>query len=496
MSDDYPSHPDTFVLYSRRYRASSLYSQAKTVEGVSASNWTDSHLYLLRVVIAKTELNEKSKSVPQEARQLLRDAEAHLNENTRLQTVLEAVTGKEHHFPPPRILKILHQKGVREGISFFVSMRDLLEPKSRYTLIQHDNDELAAVEEALETKPSKSKAKKAPRADGLLNYTFQMEGDGPNTRAQTKVRAQRASEKNVQSLRRGSTDMGKRPALQVKAELAESLNIAQPQMAEGALRHQDQGISMISSGDDAEKERLKDELVTTGMVKIFVSLLFTLYYEFIEEKSEGNGDPPSTKYRNFTIAQKSYHVQTKFGDYNSKTDGGVYEILFDGIKCWPVDHVSNANIVDMEAKAAGISETLPQHVAELLAHIFARLKMFYNAREFQDYGDLSDTQRTVYLFCFHQTNFRVLWATFTPEYLEFLFGSPHDTFGTGDSTTNQAAKSKTKQHTGTTKPIQQLYASKTLSIIFERTRKIAAIIILALGLLNQNHGDVVRNSQL
>jgi len=510
--DSYPTHPQDFNTFLRRHHLCE--PRVKTVEGVSASNWTVSHLYLLRVVIAETVLDEDSLIVPQEARHLLRDAEAHLNENTRLKTLLEAVRGKQHHFPPPKILKLLNQEGVREGISFFVSIRGLLEPKRHYTQVQHENDELVAVKAVLAFKPSKTSSRR--HSLSKVNYSFRLREDGPNTRSQTMALTHRAQT---------STDQGKQPKLAVQA----AQNIAQPQMAKGAPGDQPQGegISMISNDDHAEKERLKDELVTTGMVMIFVSLLFTLYYECIEENSE-EVDGEISKYRAFTIAQKPYHVQTKFGDYNSKTDGGVYEVLFNGRKCWPVDPVTGANIVDMEAKAAGISEPLPQHIAELIAHIFARLKMFYNAREFRAYDDLSDAQRTVYLFCFHQTNFRVMWATFTPEYLEFLFGSPHDVFWNGDftflhsltsdlplpqsgnaeglrrsnrtrpvneqATSNQAAKSKSRQPRGTTKPIQQIYASQTLPIIFVATRKMAAIIILALGLLNQNHGDVTRNS--
>ena len=107
--------------------------------------WTESHLYLLRVVITQTGFDENSKEVPPEARESLRTAEAHLRGNTRLRTVLEAVKGKDHQLPTQRILQILQRKKAREALSFNVGIKGLLKPKSYYTPLLHDRDELVAV---------------------------------------------------------------------------------------------------------------------------------------------------------------------------------------------------------------------------------------------------------------------------------------------------------------------------------------------------------------
>jgi hypothetical protein len=525
--DNYPTHPKSFPSFLRRHLSSGLDPRpVETIEGVSASKWTESHLYLLRVVITQTGFDENSKEVPPEAKEFLRTAEAHLKENTRLQTVLEAVKGRDHHLPTPRILRLLQRKEAREGLSFYVGIRGLLEPKSYYTPLLHDRDELVAVKAVRDPsekgnshpKLGDESSKMMPRKPGEEaddeTYAYQLHQDGPNTRSQTEARAKRALEDNVQSLGKKSTKLQG-----AGAELAQNLNLVQTEIASSS-QWQGEGNSTrssnISDDDHAKKERVKDELVTTGMVDIFISLLFALYYEFTSEEELEVEGARTYRYRTFSVAQKYYRVETNLGDFNSKTDGGVYEILFDGEKCW---RVCDTNVVDMEAKAAGTSEPLPQHVAELVAHIFARLKVFYKAGKFKAYSDLSKAQRTVYLFCFHQTNFSVLWATFTPEYLEYLFGSPKDMFGSWDSTmlhgltsdaqlssrgsakglrrskptqheqgtSKQAARSKsTGQPQKTMKPIQQLYASQTLPIIFAPTRKKAAIIILALGLLNQN----------
>jgi len=529
--DNYPTHPKSFPSFLRRHLTSGLDPRpVETVEGVSASKWTESHLYLLRVVITQAGFDENSKEVPPEAREFLRTAEAHLKENTRLRTVLEAVKGKDHHLPTPRILQILQRKKAREGLSFYVGIRGLLEPKSYYTPLLHDRDELVAVKAVRDpSEKGNSHPKLGEESSKMMQgepseeaddetYAYQLHQDGPNTRSQTKARAQRALEDNVQSLGKKST----KP--QAGAEPAQNMGLVQEQMAERASNPQWQGegkstsSSNISDDDHAKKERVKDELVTTGMVDIFISLLFALYYEFTSEEELEVEGARTSRYRTFSVAQKYYRVETNLGDFNSKTDGGIYEILFDGEKCW---RVCDANVVDMEAKAAGTSEPLPQHVAELVAHIFARLKVLYKAGKFKAYSDLSKAQRTVYLFCFHQTNFSVLWATFTLEYLEYLFGSPKDMFGSWDSTmlhgltsdsplpsggnakglhrskptqpaneqgtSKQTVRSKsTGQPQKAMKPIQQLYSSQTLPIIFAPTRKKAAIIILALGLLNQN----------
>ena len=100
IMDLYPADPKNFPSLLRRHLTSDLDPRpVETIEGVSASKWTESHLYLLRVVITQTGFDENSKKVPFEAKEFLRTAEAHLKENTRLRTVLEAVKGKDHHLP-------------------------------------------------------------------------------------------------------------------------------------------------------------------------------------------------------------------------------------------------------------------------------------------------------------------------------------------------------------------------------------------------------------
>lgn len=193
-----------------------------------------------------------------------------------------------------------------------------------------------------------------------------------------------------------------------------------------------------------------------------------------------------------------YKVKTVFGNFNSKTDGGVYEACWGEGKCRRPDNPDTVpNIVDMEAKAAGISEPLPQHAAELIAHIYTRLKLIYNSDDrklgkFKSYRILSVAQRTAYLFCFHQTNFRVVWAEFTPKYLAFLFGPPAQALMAGDSTLSR------KQTIAVNKlqprePVLQLFASEEMPMIFTGTCKKAACAILALGIYNENYGEIARS---
>lgn len=468
---------------------------------LSASKWTEGHLYLLRVIISDVRLEGKEMLASLHDKKAFKKANKHIETNNRLQSALSALKGSQHHLPNTHIMILLEEKGIPQAFSFYASLRDQLEPMVHYSPDDHDIDEEADVSEVNERKDER-----------VPNYIYNLLPPAPATPAIVMTRlATKLANEERERVRLGNRD-------REEAEQKKQQDLAEEEEEKRRMERDDtDGLnflkdmdfegpsisSIISNDEETEKEREKDELVTTKMVDVFITLIFTLFYRFGNDASikitKGKllqMSPGSRQsYRHFSLAQRFYKVKTLFGNFNSKTDGGVYEARWGEGKCRrPDDRDTVPNIIDMEAKAAGASEPLPQHVAELIAHIYTRLKLIYNSSgKFTSYDKLSMAQRTAYLFCFHQTNFRVVWAEFTPEYLAFLFGPPVQAFMVEESKLSRKQPVIKKKPQTENSPILKVFASEEMHMIFAGTRRKAALAILALGIYNQNYGEIARS---
>ena len=467
---------------------------------LSASKWTLGHLYLLRVIVSDVKLEGNEMLASLQDRSAFQKARNHMETNTLLESVLSALKGAQHHLPNTHIMILLEEKGIPQAFSFFASLRDQLEPMVHYSPSAHDIDE--------ETVDVGDERKVKELKDGPT-YTYTLLPPTGNPIMVTRGAAKRANDerervKLEEEREQAQREEKERERAERRSQGKTIANEADDLDFFGDIDFEGPSItSVISNDEETEKEREKDEFVTTKMVDVFITLIFTLFYRFRNDTSImlKNGklmkiNPNSRQsYRHFSLNQRMYKVQTAFGDFNSKTDGGVYEARWEEGKCRrPDDPDAVPNIVDMEAKAAGISQPLPQHVAELIAHIYIRLRLLYHSDDsklgkFESYSILDAAQRTAYLFCFHQTNFRVVWATFTPEYLAFLFGPPAQAFMTRNSTFTR------KQPMGLNEeePVLKLFVSEEMPMIFVGSRRKAALAIIALGLFNQNYGEIARS---
>ena len=494
--------PDSVNYYHAKYiqRLAKTHRDPPRDISLSASKWTEGHLYLLRVIISDVNLEGEEMLASLQDKEAFQKAKKHIETNNLLESALSALKGAQHHLPNTHIMILLEERGIPQAFSFFASLRDQLEPMVHYSPVDHDVDEAIDVSEV-----------KVLKDEGVPNYIYTLL-PSPETPAMVTTRAA-AKLANEERERVRLDDRDREQAERKKQELAEQEEEKRRSERETTINNDTDDLdffdfegpsisSIISNDEETEKEREKDELVTTKMVDVFITLIFTLFYRFGNDASirikNGKlmqmGPDSRQSYRHFSLGQMFYKVKTLFGNFNSKTDGGVYEACWGEGKCRrPDDPDTVPNIVDMEAKAAGVSEPLPQHAAELIAHIYTRLKLIYNSGgKFKSYDILSVAQRTAYLFCFHQTNFRVVWAEFTPEYLAFLFGPPAQAFMAGDSTLSRkrpTAMNKPQPK----KPMLELYASEEMPMIFAGTRKKAACAILALGIYNQNYGEMARS---
>jgi len=504
--------PDSVDYYHEKYiqRLAKSHRDPPRDVNLSASKWTLGHLYLLRVIISEVKLEGKEMLASLQDRSAFQKAKEHIDDNALLGKVLSALKGSQHHLPNTHIMILLEEKGIPQAFSFFASLRDQLEPMVHYSPRDHDVDEAIDVSEVKELK------------DGsVANYLYTLLPPTATTAMVVTRAAAKLENDERERIRLGDQQREQAERKKKEQELAEQEEEKRRFERETVIANDADGLdffrdidfegpsisSIISNDEETEKEREKDELVTTKMVDVFITLIFTLFYRFGNDASiklnnsgrllQINSDSRQS-YRHFSLGQMFYKVKTVFGNFNSKTDGGVYEACWGEGKCRRPDNPDTVpNIVDMEAKAAGVSEPLPQHAAELIAHIYTRLKLIYNSdnpklRKFKSYHILSVAQRTAYLFCFHQTNFRVVWAKFTPEYLTFLFGPPAQAFMAEESTLSREQpigmnKLQTK------KPVLQLFASEEIPMIFAGTRKKAACAILALGIYNQNYGEMARS---
>jgi hypothetical protein len=520
MSDHPPlqNGPDSVDYYHEKY----LQRLAKTQRdlprdlNLSASKWTSGHLYLLRVIISNVKLEGKEMLASLQDRSAFQKARKHIEGNDLLGRVLSALKGSQHHLPNTHIMILLEEKGIPQAFSFFASLRDQLEPMVHYSPRAHDVDEetvdvgddseVKELKDGDVTGPTYAYKLLPPTATGNpIMITRGAEKRENDERERVRLEEQEPAQAQREEKERERAEQEEKERSKGRTIIA---NDADDLDFFGDIDFEGPSISsVISNDEETEKEREKDEFVTTKTVDVFITLIFTLFYRFGNDASiKLNNNrklipisPDSRQsYRHFSLGQMFYKVKTVFGNFNSKTDGGVYEARWGEGKCRrPDDPDTVPNIVDMEAKAAGISLPLPQHAAELIAHIYTRLKLIYNSDDpklskFKSYYILSVAQRTAHLFCFHQTNFRVVWAKFTPEYLAFLFGPPAQAFMAGDSALSREQpigmnKSQPK------KPVLQLFASEEMPMIFAGTRRKAACAILALGIYNQNYGEIARS---
>ena len=511
--------PDGFTYYHAKYiqRLAKTHRDPPRDINLSASKWTEGHLYLLRVIISHVNLEGDEMLASLQDREAFQKAKKHIETNNRLESALSALKGSQHHLPNTHIMILLEEKAIPQAFSFFASLRDQLEPMVHYSTRAHDVDE-DTVDVGDESKVKEQKDGDATDPRPTYTYTLLPPTATGNPIMITRGAAKRENDERerVRLEEQGREQAQREEKERKRAEQEEEKRRFERETliandADGLDFFQDVDFegpsisSIISNDEETEKEREKDELVTTKMVDVFITLIFTLFYRFngndatVKFSESGNlmrmGPNSLQSYRHFSLGQMFYKVKTVFGNFNSKTDGGVYEACWGEGKCRRPDNPVNVpNIVDMEAKAAGISEPLPQHAAELIAHIYTRLKLIYNSTpgKFKSYHILSVAQRTAYLFCFHQTNFRVVWAEFTPEYLAFLFGPPAQAFMAEDSTLSREQSTR-KSKSQTKKPVLQIFASEEMPMIFVGTRKKAACAILALGIYNQNYGEIARS---
>jgi hypothetical protein len=509
MSDHSPllNAPDGVDYHYKRYiqRLAETERDPPRDVNLSASKWKLGHLYLLRVIISDVKLEGKEMLASLQDKSAFQKAKKHIKNNTLLERVLSALKGSQHHLPNTHIMILLEEKGVPQAFSFFASLRDQLEPMVHYSPSAHDVDEENVdVGDDSEVKELKDVDVAGP----TYTYTLLPPTATENPTMTTRGAAKRENDERERIMLEERERAQRERADQEEKERSKETigNDADHLDFFGDIDFEGPSISsVISNDEETEKEREKDEFVTTKMVDVFITLIFTLFYRCRNDASirlSKNGklmeiNPNSRQsYRHFSLNQRMYKVQTAFGDFNSKTDGGVYEARWEEGKCRrPDDPDAVPNIVDMEAKAAGISQPLPQHVAELIAHIYTRLRLLYQSDDrklgkFKAYSILNAAQRTAYLFCFHQTNFRVVWATFTPEYLAFLFGAPAQAFMARDSKSTQKQPMSLNEEE---EPVLNLFVSEEMPMIFVGSRRKAALAIIALGLYNQNYGEIARS---
>lgn len=354
---------------------------------LSASKWTLGHLYLLRIIISEVELEGKEMLASLQDKASFHRARKHIEDNARLGTVLSALKGSQHHLPNTHIILLLEEKGIPQAFSFFASLRDQLEPMVHYSPRDHDIDEAIDVTEVKELKDE----------EGVAEYIYTLLPSPAGTAMViTRGAAKRANDERERVML--SNQERVEAEQKKKQELAEQEEEKRRSEREPVIANDADGLdffrdidfegpsisSIISNDEETEKEREKDELVTTKTVDVFITLIFTLFYRFGNDASvrlDNNGklikiSPESRQsYRHFSLGQMFYKVKTVFGNFNSKTDGGVYEACWGEGKCRRPDNPDTVpNIVDMEAKAAGISEPLPQHAAELIAR---RLRVLF-----------------------------------------------------------------------------------------------------------------------
>ncbi|RDB27308.1 hypothetical protein Hypma_004392 [Hypsizygus marmoreus] len=167
-----------------------------------------------------------------------------------------------------------------------------------------------------------------------------------------------------------------------------------------------------------------DEFVTTASAGSFVSPVIALLLEGRLQPIEAG-----EAIRQVSVAQTYYPLNMTHGSCGCRTDGSMY-VLCVGER--GITHSRDKDVervVDIEAKANKATVLLPQHVTELIGHMEDRLKKLapgMNKKSYPSYSAMSAEQRTVYLLCFNGYMFRIVWMTFRPSYLEWIFGPLND----------------------------------------------------------------------
>lgn len=247
---------------------------------LSASKWTLGHLYLLRIIISEVELEGKEMLASLQDKASFHRARKHIEDNARLGTVLSALKGSQHHLPNTHIMLLLEEKGIPQAFSFFASLRDQLEPMVHYSPRDHDIDEAIDITEVKELKDE----------EGVAEYIYTLLPSPAGTAMViTRGAAKRANDERervmLSNQKRVEAEQKK------KQELAEQEEEKWRSEREPVIANDADGLdffrdidfegpsisSIISNDEETEKEREKDELVTTKTVDVFITLIFTLF---------------------------------------------------------------------------------------------------------------------------------------------------------------------------------------------------------------------------
>lgn len=93
--------PDSVNYYHAKYiqRLAKTHRDPPRDISLSASKWTEGHLYLLRVIISDVNLEGEEMLASLQDKEAFQKAKKHIETNNLLKSALSALKGAQHHLP-------------------------------------------------------------------------------------------------------------------------------------------------------------------------------------------------------------------------------------------------------------------------------------------------------------------------------------------------------------------------------------------------------------
>ncbi|KAG6847984.1 hypothetical protein H0H93_004383 [Arthromyces matolae] len=179
----------------------------------------------------------------------------------------------------------------------------------------------------------------------------------------------------------------------------------------------DQDATFIPDFFDEVEEQRALIIDEAGVNDTAVAFIRMVLMAMLQNRNVSNGKP-------FPAAQRSpgkYHkIPTTLGTYTCWTDGSIVCSIFNRGRT--AKHSAVA-IAEVEVKRSAKIQILPQHIAQLNAHMY-NIALAYKGKKTKckKYEDIPESDRTLYIICWNGDSFRVGWTTYNPRWLDFIFG--------------------------------------------------------------------------
>ncbi|KAG6908914.1 hypothetical protein DXG01_002795 [Tephrocybe rancida] len=402
-----------------------------SIHRLSASQWKGEHLIKCRVLVAETFFWEDNEELEMKAFQMVQQNKG----------LVDALGFPDHGLLQPAHIqrKNLAKKTADFASTFYAHLRDVLSPQDLDPTSTFGPVPSVRVrtlratarknyhESALETAPVETTSDNASIPDNGRDASSAIEAsDSSPDSISILVKRRRAAGQPSDRFEEAFSQIDELSAVLDEAKTGghsdtlHDIRTALSALADSGSLYTP-SVNLADSGENTSDKGISmDELLTTVTGHWFTRMILQSFNVKLGTQDK-SGQYPA--YLDANISQTRYIVPTTHGTFEARTDGAV-EIRTYDVHKRPTPEVTPISrvLTDMECKRNEKVSFLPQHFSQLMAGMASRLQVFQDEASVSAYEKLTISRRTVHLLCYNRHTFRVVWANFDTDWLNWMFG--------------------------------------------------------------------------